>query len=165
MANDKQWFRVQSIGTVRRPGTGETHRDEFFDPWQESLLEIDDRWTDGLIGIEEFSHLVVLFYLDRAERRRTSGEPRQAEDADGLTPVGFFSTRTPKRPNPIGIACPRLIRREGNRLVVAGIDAWDGTPIIDIKGYYPRDEQRPDASIPGWLDLLWNRHDEERRRS
>lgn len=165
MANDKRWFRVQAIGTVRRPGTGETRRDEFFDPWQESILEIDERWVDGLIGIEEFSHLVVLFYLDRAERRRTAGEPRQAEDVHGLTPVGFFSTRTPKRPNPIGIACPKLERREGNRLIVHGIDAWDGTPILDIKGYYPRDEQRPDATVPGWLELLWSRHDEERGRS
>lgn len=162
---EKQWFRVQAIGHVRRPGTGETARDEYFDPWQESFLEIDERWTDGLIGIEDFSHLVVLFYLDRAERRRTAGEPRQAEDAHGLTPVGFFSTRTPKRPNPIGIACPRLIRRDNNRIIVRGIDAWDGTPILDIKGYYPRDEQRSDATIPGWLELLWSRHDEERGRS
>jgi tRNA-Thr(GGU) m(6)t(6)A37 methyltransferase TsaA len=165
MANEKQWFRVQAIGHVRRPGTGETASDEFFDPWQESFLEIDEHWSGGLIGIEEFSHLVVLFYLDRAERRRTAGEPRQAEDADGLTPVGFFSTRTPKRPNPIGMSCPRLLRRDCNRLYVAGIDAWDGTPIIDIKGYYPRDEQRPDATIPGWLELLWSRHDAERQSS
>jgi tRNA-Thr(GGU) m(6)t(6)A37 methyltransferase TsaA len=162
MSANKRWFRVQSIGTVRRPGTGETRPDEFFDPWQESILEIDERWADGLIGIEEFSHLVVLFWLDRVERRRTAGEPRQAEDEDGLTPVGFFSTRTPKRPNPIGMSCPKLRRREGNRLYVVGIDAWDGTPIVDIKGYYPRDEMRPDATIPGWLELLWSRHDEER---
>lgn len=162
MAPEKQWFRVQSIGVVRRPGSGETTPNEFFDPWQESMLEIDEHWVDGLIGIEEFSHLVVLFYLDRATRRRIAGEPRQAEDADGLTPVGFFSTRTPKRPNPIGIACPRLIGRNGNVLSVAGIDAWDGTPIVDIKGYYPRDELRPDATIPGWLEMLWSRHDSGR---
>jgi tRNA-Thr(GGU) m(6)t(6)A37 methyltransferase TsaA len=165
MTKEKQWFRVQAIGHVLRPGTGETTPDEFFDPWRESFLEIDDRWADGLIGIEEFSHLVVVFYLDRAERRRTAGEPRQAEDSEGLNPVGFFSTRTPKRPNPIGLSYPKLLRRDGNRLYVAGIDAWDGTPIIDIKGYYPRDEQRPDATIPGWLELLWSRHDAERQSS
>lgn len=158
----KRWFRVQSIGVVRRPGTGETARDAFFDPWQESVLEIDDRWADGLTGIDGFSHLVVLFYLDRIRRRRTAGAPRQAEEAGGLTPVGFFSTRTPRRPNPIGIACPRLVRREGARLYVRGIDAWDGTPILDIKGYYPRDEMRPDAEVPEWLALLWAQHDAER---
>jgi len=155
-------FRVQAIGTVHRPGTGTTAPDEFFDPWQESVLEIDERWAPGLAGIEGFSHLVVLFYLDRAPRRRTAGQPRAAEDRPGAEPVGFFATRTPKRPNPIGIACPRLLRREGNRLVVAGIDAWDGTPILDVKGYYPRDEGRPDATIPAWLERLWAEHDAER---
>ncbi len=50
----------------------------------------------------------------------------------------------------------------GNRLVDSGIDAWDGTPIIDIKGYYPRDDMRPDARVPHWLETLWRLHDEER---
>jgi tRNA (adenine37-N6)-methyltransferase len=157
-------FRVQSIGTVRRPGTTTTEPGEFFDPWQESILEIDPRWEGGLDGLEEFSHLVVLFFLDRAPRRRTAGTPRRAEDHSDASPVGFFATRTPKRPNPIGIACPRLIRREGNRLVVAGIDAWDGTPILDIKGYFPRDELRIDATIPDWLQRLWQSHDADEKR-
>jgi tRNA-Thr(GGU) m(6)t(6)A37 methyltransferase TsaA len=154
------WFRVQAIGWVRRP-EGHTDPGQFLDPWAESVLEIVPKWEDGLAGIEGFSHLVVLFYLDRAERRRSSGERRAAEDASGLPPVGFFSTRTPKRPSPIGIACPRLIRREGNLLTVAGIDAWDGTPIIDIKGYFPRDEGRPDATVPAWLEALWAQHNAE----
>ncbi len=104
-----------------------------------------------------------MFYLDRAERRRTAGEPGKRKTHNGLQAGRVLSTRTPKRPNPIGIACPRLLRRDGNRLYVKGIDAWDGTPIIDIKGYYPRDEQRPDATVPGWLELLWQHHDAERR--
>jgi tRNA-Thr(GGU) m(6)t(6)A37 methyltransferase TsaA len=157
-------FRVQSIGTVRRPGGTATEPGEFFDPWQESILEIDPRWAAGLEGLEAFSHLVVLFYLDRQPRRRTAGAPRRPEDHPDTPPVGFFATRTPKRPNPIGIACPRLIRRDGNRLVVAGIDAWDGTPILDVKGYYPRDELRPDATVPDWLLRLWSSHDTDERR-
>jgi tRNA-Thr(GGU) m(6)t(6)A37 methyltransferase TsaA len=157
----RRWFRVQAIGTVRRPEQ-ETAPGEFLDPWAESVLEIEPHWAGGLAGIEGFSHLVVLFHLDRAPRRRSVGTPRAAEDAAGASRVGFFATRTPKRPNPIGIACPRLLRREGNRLVVAGIDAWDGTPILDLKGYYPRDEDRPDATVPDWLTALWAGHDAER---
>lgn len=152
-------FRVQSIGVVRRPGTTATEPGEFFDPWQESILEIDPRWEAALAGLEEFSHLVVLFFLDRARRRRTPGKPRKPERQTDGPLVGLFATRTPERPNPIGIACPRLLRREGNRLIVTGIDAWDGTPILDIKGYYPRDELRPDATVPGWLERLWADHD------
>lgn len=161
---DVRRYRVHSIGTVRRPGTAETEPGEFFDPWQESILEIDPRWAAGLDGLEGFSHLVVLFYLDRVPRRRTAGAPRRPEDHPDAPPVGFFATRTPKRPNPIGIACPRLLRRDGNRLVVAGIDAWDGTPILDVKGYYPRDELRLDASVPDWLLQLWSSHDTDERR-
>lgn len=157
----KRWFRVQSIGTVRRPGS-EANPDDFFDPTVVSVLEIDPRWEAGLDGIEEFSHLVVLWYLDRASRRRTVGESRPAESVAGATPVGFFATRTPRRPNPIGLGCPRLLRREGNRIHVTGLDAWDGSPILDIKGYYPRDEMRPDATVPPWLSQLWQRHDRER---
>lgn len=160
----RRWFRAQSIGTVRRPGGTPTAPSEFYDPWAETTLEIAPRWADGLAGIEEFSHLVVLFWLDRARRRSVAGPVAAAEGRPGGRPVGFFATRTPCRPNPLGIACPRLFRRDGNRLVVAAIDAWDGTPILDVKGYYLRDESRPDASVPDWLRGLWAGHDAERGR-
>ncbi len=157
-------FRARSIDTVRRADGGETAPGAYYEPWTETVLEILPRWAAGLDGIEEFSHLVVLFWLDCAARRRAAGPPRPAEDRPGAPAVGFFTKRTPRRPNPIGIACPRLLRPEGNRLVVAGIDAWDGTPILDVKGYYPRDELRPDAVVPGWLLALWAEHDGERAR-
>lgn len=159
----RRWFRVQAIGTVRREDAAETAPGEFYDPWREAVIEIDARWAPGLQGIEGFSHLVVLFYLDRATRRRSAGVPRGAEQRPDLPPVGFFATRTPKRPNPFGIACPRLLRREGNRLIVVGIDAWDGSPVLDLKGYSPRDELRADATVPDWLERLWAIHDEEAR--
>jgi tRNA (Thr-GGU) A37 N-methylase len=54
------------------------------------------------------------------------------------------------------------LRRDGNRLVVSGIDAWDGTPILDLKGYAPRDELRPEATVPEWLTDLWASHDAQR---
>ncbi len=158
----KRWFRVQQIGIVSRPDDPGGNDSEFFDPFVESAIEIDPRWESGLTGIEDFSHLVVLFYLDRAPRRRTAGPLRAAENGPIQSLVGFFSTRTPKRPSPIGIACPRLLSRDGSRLTVVGMDAWHGTPVIDIKGYYPRDELRADATVPNWLSALWKNHDLER---
>ncbi|HEU5431427.1 MAG TPA: tRNA (N6-threonylcarbamoyladenosine(37)-N6)-methyltransferase TrmO [Thermomicrobiales bacterium] len=153
----RRWFRVQAIGWVRRPGAA-ADAEAFFDPFAESTLEILPRWSDGLDGIDGYSHLVVLFWLDRARRLRGGGRQRP-ERSPEMPELGVFATRSPRRPNPIGIACPRLSRREGNRLVVSGIDAWDGTPIIDLKGYAPRDECRPDATVPDWLTELWRRHD------
>lgn len=157
-----RWFRVQSIGTLHRPDDPGGEASSFFDPAIAAEIEIDARWEPGLAGIEHYSHLVVLFYLDRASRRRKAGQPRAAEDHNDLSLVGFFSTRTPRRPNPIGIACPRLLNRDGRLLTVQGIDAWDQTPILDIKGYSPRDELRPGAAVPAWLTSLWERHDSER---
>ncbi len=158
----RRWFRSQAIGTVRRPDGGPTGTGEWYDPWVETALEIDPRWADGLRGIEGYSHLVILFWFDRATRRRVAGQPGPADGRAGAEPVGFFATRTPRRPNPIGIACPRLLRRDGRRLLVSGIDAWDGAPILDLKGYSPRDELRPDATVPSWLTALWADHDAER---
>lgn len=159
-----KWHRVQAIGYVRRPGAPDPLPGEFYDPNQETVIEIIPRWADGLAGIEEFSHLVVIFWLDRMPRLRHVKPEISAELRAELPPVGFFSTRTPKRPNPIGISCPRLLRRDGNQLVVTGIDAWPGTPVIDIKGYFPRDELRPDATVPAWLSNLWQSHDQGRGR-
>jgi tRNA-Thr(GGU) m(6)t(6)A37 methyltransferase TsaA len=157
-----KWYRVQPIGYVRRPGAPDPVPGEFYDPSQETIIEILPRWADGLTGIEDFSHLVVFFWLDRMPRLRKVKPKISAELREELPPVGFFSTRTPKRPNPIGISCPSLLRREGNKLFVTGIDAWPGTPVIDIKGYFPRDELRADATVPTWLEKLWQSHDKER---
>ena len=155
------WFRVQAIGFVRRPGTTEHDPEAFYDPAAETALDILPRWSAGLAGIEGYSHLFVIFWLDRARRAR---KPRAhvPEGREGLPEVGMFATRTPRRPNPIGVAAPKLLRRDGDTLWVTGIDAWPGTPILDVKGYAPRDDLRPDASVPEWLEALWTFHDAER---
>jgi len=157
-----RWFRVQPIGYVRRPGAPEPDPEVFYDPWEETALEILPRWVDALAGIEEYSHLYVIFWLDRVRRARKPRFP-VPEGRDGLREVGLFATRTPRRPNPIGTSAPRLLRREGATLWVSGSDAWPGTPILDIKGYTPRDDLRPDATVPEWLETLWALHDAERR--
>lgn len=155
-------FRAVPIGVVHRSdGQDGTTPGAFLDPSVPSEIVIDEAWLPDLAGIEEFSHLVVLFWFDRA-RRREPGRLMRPEGRDDMPEVGFFATRTPHRPNPITICCPRLLRREGNRLIVTGLDAWDGTPVLDVKGYLPRDEQRPDATIPAWQQRLNAIHDRER---
>jgi tRNA-Thr(GGU) m(6)t(6)A37 methyltransferase TsaA len=156
-----RWFRVQPIGFVRRPGAVNLDPETFYDPMVETALDILARWSDGLAGIEEYSHLYVIFWLDRARRTRKA-RAHVPEGRDGLPSVGMFATRTPRRPNPIGVAAPRLLRREGDTLWVTGIDAWPGTPTLDHNGYAPRDDLRPDATAPEWLETLWALHDAER---
>lgn len=118
-------------------GLGATHE-------AEGSLEILSQFEAGLADIEGFSHLIVLWVFDRAEGYELLGIP----PADNR-PHGVFATRSPRRPNPIGLTVVELLRREGPRLVVKGVDMLDGTPILDIKPYL--------SSIPqeklrrGWL--------------
>lgn len=163
MNSRPRWYRVQPIGYVRRPGVEAPEPETYYDPWVETALEILPRWQDALAGIEDYSHLLVVVYLDRARRARKA-RAFHPEGRDDVPEVGVFATRTPHRPNPIGLHTPQLLGRDGNVLWVSGIDAWSGTPILDIKGYAPRDDLRPEATVPGWLEALWARHDEERER-
>ena len=158
-----RWFRIQAIGAVVRPGQEWSDLDGFYDPATESTLEILPRWADALDGLEEYSHLVVVCWLDRAKRAPRGFRLRPERRAE-MPEVGALATRTPQRPNPIGLSTPRLVRREGATLWVTGIDAWPGTPILDIKGYTPRDDVRPDAAVPDWLQRLWEIHDREHER-
>lgn len=163
-AQATQWFRVQAIGSVDRPGAETSNLDAYYDPNVETALRILPRWAEALNGLEEYSHLIVVLWLDRAKRARQARRLRPEGRAD-MPEVGTFATRTPQRPNPIGLSTPRLVRRDGPTLWVTGIDAWPGTPILDIKGYTPRDDLRFDASVPDWLSRLWQIHDSEREHA
>jgi tRNA-Thr(GGU) m(6)t(6)A37 methyltransferase TsaA len=130
--------------------------------WEEleSRIVLDDQWAEGLQGLEGFSHIIVVFWLDR---RKEAEVPLKVhpEAKDDLPLVGLFATRTPLRPNPIGLTSVELLSVDGTTLRVRGLDAFDGTPVLDIKPYLTRGDLKPDASVPGWLRQLWERHDPE----
>ncbi|HJZ95347.1 MAG TPA: tRNA (N6-threonylcarbamoyladenosine(37)-N6)-methyltransferase TrmO [Candidatus Solibacter sp.] len=140
-------FSMQPIGYVRSPfkvtreipkGLGAKHD-------AEGLLEILPEFAEGLADIEGFSHLYVIWGFHRAEGFDLTATP----PADGGRPHGVFATRSPRRPNPIGLTTVELLGRDGASLRVKGVDMLDGTPILDIKPYL--------SSIPaeqlrrGWL--------------
>jgi tRNA-Thr(GGU) m(6)t(6)A37 methyltransferase TsaA len=154
-------FELVPIGHVERQDA-QAGPGDFFDPAWESVIVIDPTWESALTGIDDYSHLVVLFWFDLAERPLEAPALRPAEGRAELPPVGLFAIRTPRRPNPIGMSVARLLHRNGNRLHVTGLDAWNGTPVLDLKGYNQRDEMRPDATHPQWLEQLWSIHDTER---
>ena len=139
-------FAMQPVGTVRSPyndpaqipkGPGAEHR-------AEGVLEILPQLEAGLTDIEGFSHLFVLWVFDRVE-----GFDLLATPPTDTRPHGVFATRAPRRPNPIGLTVVTLLRREGSRLYVRGVDMLDGTPILDIKPYL---SSVPDHELRrGWL--------------
>jgi tRNA-Thr(GGU) m(6)t(6)A37 methyltransferase TsaA len=125
-------FTPRAIGFVRSPyaesaaipkGLGVTHD-------AEGVLEILPEFESGLKDVEGFSHLFVLWVFDRSEGFDLVGAPPIDQK-----PHGVFATRSPRRPNPIGLTVVELLRRRGGSLDVRGVDMLDGTPILDIKPY------------------------------
>jgi tRNA-Thr(GGU) m(6)t(6)A37 methyltransferase TsaA len=110
----------------------------------EGVLELSSELEAGLADIEGFSHLYVIWVFDRAGACELEAWPPSDD-----RPHGVFATRSPQRPNPIGLTVVELLRREGVRLHVRGIDMLDGTPILDIKPYLSN--VPPEALRRGWL--------------
>lgn len=139
-------FSMMPIGYVRSAykNTREVPRGLGTKHDAEGVLEINPELEAGLTDIEGFSHLFVIWIFNRSEGFELLGKP-----PGDNRPHGVFATRSPKRPNPIGLTVVELLRREGSRLHVRGIDMLDKTPILDIKPYLsgvPKQELRR-----GWL--------------
>jgi len=135
------------IGRIRTPWK---HRQDCPKNPRESdavcFVELDPRWSEGLKGLETASHVVVLYWMDQARRDLVLQAPRHYGELRGT-----FALRSPVRPNPIAVSVARLLRIEGNTLVVVGLDCVDGTPLLDIKPYFASTDSEPDACV-GWHD-------------
>lgn len=117
----------------------------------DSVLTINPELTESLDGIEGFSHIIVLFWMHEA-----LGDVPKKVHPQGraeLPLTGLLATRAPHRPNPIGLAVVRLLERNANTLKLRGLDAINGTPVLDIKPYLPKD-CIPEAQQPEWVSRL-----------
>jgi len=141
--------RELQLREVKSPGSAS--------PGPISELIIFEEFSDCLAGIEEFSHVVVLYWSHMAEeqgRRIRKVHPAGQED---LPLVGVFSTRSPVRPNPICVSTVELCGREGNILRVKGLDAVDGSPIIDLKPHHPFFDAPQGVRLAEWMNTLMRR--------
>ena len=106
-------------------------------------------YEEGLENLEDFSHIVVIFYFHKTNKPAPlKVHPKYRTEP---TPVGVFASRSPDRPNPLGKTTVKLLERRGNILKVQGLDAIDGTPVVDIKPYIPDIDYAPDARLPRWM--------------
>ncbi|MDX1608457.1 MAG: tRNA (N6-threonylcarbamoyladenosine(37)-N6)-methyltransferase TrmO [Candidatus Spechtbacterales bacterium] len=119
-----------------------------------STIIVDSELEEALDGIEEYSHIVVLFWLDRAKQDDLL-KVKVPYGPKDLNPQGVFATRIPQRPNPIGVSTVELLSRAANMLHVIGLDAFHGTPVLDIKPYtgYKR-EFVLNFHVPEWAQYL-----------
>ena len=108
--------------------------------------EVDPRYAEGLRDIEGFSHVYLIYFFDRAHGPALTVKPFLQDVEHGV-----FATRSPRRPNAIGLSIVRLLRREGSVLYLEDVDVLDGTPLLDIKPYAARFD-RVENSRNGWQD-------------
>jgi tRNA-Thr(GGU) m(6)t(6)A37 methyltransferase TsaA len=144
-------MNLEPVGIVRAPVS--TQVDE---KWGDVVSEIhlEKQFADGLLGIETFSHALVLFFMHEAAFDPAADLVRRPRGRADLPEVGIFAQRAKHRPNPIGLTAVRILGHEGNVLRVQGLDAIDGTPVLDIKPYVPVFDRVEDAVTPAWVDEI-----------
>jgi tRNA-Thr(GGU) m(6)t(6)A37 methyltransferase TsaA len=140
---------LEPVGFVKTEAVSKEVRDKNV----VSKIVFREEFTEALEGVEEFSHLFVLFWLHEMsdeDRRVMKVHPRGRSD---MPLLGSFATRTPHRPNPIGLTRVKLLNIEGNVVTVQGLDASDGTPVLDIKPFDSWDTT-DDVRVPDWWTKL-----------
>ena len=154
-------IKFRPVGVVRTNTTEAQIRNESRE--LEGEIQIYPEFEPALEGIDGYSHLFVICYFHklRAEQLgplqvRPKRLVKRGFELEELPILGVFALDSPSRPNPIGLTLVRLIRREGRRLFVRGIDYFDGTPILDIKGYRPG-YRTDDFALPDWYLKLMNK--------
>lgn len=140
-------FVMRPIGIIYSPFTDKAQTP--FQPTRSQAVgrvEVFQKFAEGLQGLEDFSHLILLYVFHQSNGYSLQVQPFLDDKLHGL-----FTTRYPCRPNPIGLSIVRLLARRGNILEIEGVDVLDGTPLLDIKPYVPDFDVRTNVKT-GWYD-------------
>ena len=142
---------LRAIGVVRSPVA-----EPVDEGWGLVVSEVrlEERYAPGLKGLEEFSHAVIVVWLHKAEFAPEAHLRRRPQGREDMPCVGIFAQRARHRPNPIGVTAVEIVGVEGNVLRVRGLDAIDGTPVLDVRPYFPAYDCVEGASVPEWVDRL-----------
>lgn len=154
--SDNRSILLTPIGFVRS-----SRRDPQDDDWDsvKSRIELTEAFqADALDGIEQFSHAEVLFVFDRADGNDVTRGARHPRDNPAWPRVGIFAQRASRRPNLLGATIVRIIARNGRTLEVQGLDALDGTPVVDIKPVMAEFLPRGDVRQPRWATELMRQY-------
>ena len=132
-------MEIKTIGHIERNDNG-------------NYINVAEPFRDALLGIEDFSHIIVLYWLHENDTPEQRGMLQVHPRKDPENPLtGVFATRSPVRPNPLGLATFELKSVDGLRLQIGETDAFDGTPVIDIKCYTGQDVAKSPPRFPEWL--------------
>ena len=127
-------------------------------------IEIFEEYKDAMLRLDEFSHIITLWWItgrdNLEDRSNLQSHPRVSGKVQDAPLCGIFATRSPARPNPIGITTVKILSIEDNRIYIDRTDAFDNTPIIDIKPYIPKSDCILNVKIPDFFDILRERREE-----
>src|SRR5262245_19635114 len=150
MARDTE-FPLRPIGTVRAPVTDPVDLD-----WGavESRIVVRPEYRPGLRGLDEFSHVVVVALLHGASFDLSKHLVRRPRGRSDMPELGIFAQRAKDRPNPLGVSVVPLLAVEPDGIRVRGLDAIDGTPVVDLKPHFPAFDSAVGATVPDWVARL-----------
>jgi tRNA-Thr(GGU) m(6)t(6)A37 methyltransferase TsaA len=140
---------LQPIGFVRSP-VKQTSRPEHDWTCIVSEIEVKPEFSTGLPGLERYSHIIVIYWAHQATDKSKMALRVRYKGDPSLPEVGVFASRSLFRPNPLGMKVTRLLERKDNILRLEGLDALDGTPVLDIKPFIPSNDVPGDARVPDW---------------
>lgn len=144
---DKHSLELKPIGIIHSPyhDRGEAPRQGYR---REGICQVEvfEEFEEGLKDIEGFSHIILIYRFHKSR-----GYSLTVTSPWDSVPHGLFTTRSPDRPNPLGLSVVELVAREENILKVKGLDAIDGTPLLDIKPYIPTIDEKVAIKV-GWLE-------------
>ena len=149
-------IELQPIGFVKN------NRHEIADDnWGEILSEIELSLSISIVsldGIDAFSHLAVIFYMDRVQNEKAIASSRHPRNMNTLPKIGTYAQRNKNRPNKLGLSNVELIQRRGRTLQVKYLDAINGTPVLDIKPIMQEFQPKGVISQPDWTRSIMNKY-------
>jgi tRNA-Thr(GGU) m(6)t(6)A37 methyltransferase TsaA len=148
-------IKLKPIGFVSSSVTEQTDEN-----WGKiiSRILLQPEYAGALSGLEDFSHAIIITYLHQAKYEKEKHLQRRPRGVESMPKVGIFSQRAKDRPNPIGVTTVKIITVGEGYIEVQGLDAINGTPILDIKPYYPHYDKIDLPKIPEWVNRLMEKY-------
>jgi len=141
---------LQTIGIIRTPYLDSAPYQPVDTDTQEFYLQLEPEYTAGLKDLDSFNYIYVLYHIDRL---KDTPEMAVSPPWAGGKEIGLFASRSPLRPNPIGLSVVRVTKVSGNRVYTSGLDVFDNTPLLDIKPYINDLDSKCDANN-GWVQMM-----------
>jgi tRNA-Thr(GGU) m(6)t(6)A37 methyltransferase TsaA len=147
--------QLKPVGFISSPVTEQTDEN-----WGEviSRVFLQPEYIGALSGLEDFSHAIIITYLHQAKYEKEKHLQRRPRGLESMPKVGIFSQRAKDRPNAIGVTTVKIITVGSDFIEVQGLDAINGTPVLDVKPYYPQYDKIDSPKTPEWVGRLMEKY-------